>query len=392
MEESAGSADRFSKVMESSLAGAFRNVKSSVEELVTAFQEAGLATIVQGIAEAIRLLTGSVKALTDTVREMREAVELPKLTPRALTELREMSTSERKRLNDLLQSVREQGFVGPVQAGGIPPQATPFVGPTLAGAPRFAGPEAPAPRRTPSDVELIRLRLVKDLTAATDTLRNTEAAVGELRRAGSKDQEHFNRALAMTVLEFQSIATGSATLKASLLAVDTSVGALGASIGDSLVTAIDRASGALTDFAVSGFRDVESLKAALSDLLIDIGKQIVALIIKTLILQAIQASLSGLGGAVSGPTGVPTVESFQAGGPVQRGVPIRVHPGELFVPPSQGNIVPASRAGGEAPQVAIKIVNVKDPNEISEAMASPEGERIILNILARNRASIERIS
>ena len=41
-----------------------------------------------------------------------------------------------------------------------------------------------------------------------------------------------------------------------------------------------------------------------------------------------------------------------------------------------------------APMVNVSVVNVTDPGEIQSAMSSPEGEKIVLNIMRKNRRQV----
>jgi len=170
---------------------------------------------------------------------------------------------------------------------------------------------------------------------------------------------------------------------------------LGKAIGDALGAALDRASGALADFAISGFRNVEDLKQAFSDLFRDLAQQILQIIIKVLLLKAIEGALGGGGGILGSITGAAGGGGGgggkQAGGPVATGQPVLVgeRGPELFVPPSQGNIVPNGRFGGG--ETNVTVVNVDDPESVPRGMNTPEGEEVILNTIARNPNSIRRV-
>jgi len=70
---------------------------------------------------------------------------------------------------------------------------------------------------------------------------------------------------------------------------------------------------------------------------------------------------------------------------------------EIFTPKGAGDILSNSDskralAGPEinipAPQVNVSVVNVTDPGEIQSAMSSPEGEKIVLNIMRKNRRQV----
>lgn len=71
---------------------------------------------------------------------------------------------------------------------------------------------------------------------------------------------------------------------------------------------------------------------------------------------------------------------------------------ELFVPKGFGDVMSnrdsgrALGGGGEvvvpAPQVNVSVVNVTDPKEITAAMSSPEGEKVVLNLIRQNRRTV----
>ena len=71
---------------------------------------------------------------------------------------------------------------------------------------------------------------------------------------------------------------------------------------------------------------------------------------------------------------------------------------EIFTPAGAGRVLSnadSMRALGggpevvvPAPQVNVSVVNVTDPNEISAALDSPEGEKVVLNIMRKNRRQV----
>ncbi|MCK5131696.1 MAG: phage tail tape measure protein [Candidatus Sabulitectum sp.] len=68
---------------------------------------------------------------------------------------------------------------------------------------------------------------------------------------------------------------------------------------------------------------------------------------------------------------------------------------ELFTPSQQGNITPAREtaqgmaATQEPPQVNVQVVNVTDPSEVTSALGTKDGEEAILNVIRRNKRSIQ---
>jgi TP901 family phage tail tape measure protein len=183
----------------------------------------------------------------------------------------------------------------------------------------------------------------------------------------------------------------------ALAQLDASTVALGRNVGDKLVGAFDDATGALADFAATGFRNVEDLKAAFADLLQSLGRDIIQLILKTLILKAIGGGLggtdsgSGLVGLVGGLLGGGG-EGKAAGGGVIRNRPVRVgeRGEEVFVPPSSGTIIPNNRLGGQ-PVVNTTVVNVDNEDSIPRAMNNPAGDNVILNSIERNPEAVRGV-
>jgi len=166
-------------------------------------------------------------------------------------------------------------------------------------------------------------------------------------------------------------------------------------ISSALTQAFDQATDALAEFVITGVRNTEELKKAFSDLLRDLAKQIIKVIIQTLILKAIQISLSGFGGGVVAsipPSAVGGgIAGLQAGGPVRRGVPVPVgeRGPELFVPTQQGNIIPSGQMEQQPP--VVNVINISDPDEAIAAINSAEGEKAILNVMQKNRGSLRSI-
>ena len=62
---------------------------------------------------------------------------------------------------------------------------------------------------------------------------------------------------------------------------------------------------------------------------------------------------------------------------------------ELFVPQTNGKIVPNEALGGS--EVHITIVNVDDERKIGDFLQSGQADKVILNRLYENRTSLSRI-
>jgi TP901 family phage tail tape measure protein len=173
---------------------------------------------------------------------------------------------------------------------------------------------------------------------------------------------------------------------------------LGITIGQTLTGAIDQASGALADFALSGFRNVDDLKKAFSDLFAGIARDLLALIIKLLIFKAIKTALefAAGGGEVPAAASGGEIKAYASGGFVGRqGEPILVgeRGPELFVPPSAGQIVPNNRVAG-SPNIqvpAAKVIVVNNEEQARAYINSQEGEKAVIQHIGKNRNQIKQL-
>jgi TP901 family phage tail tape measure protein len=208
-------------------------------------------------------------------------------------------------------------------------------------------------------------QVAEEANTAADALKNTNDAAFEL---GSYMEGQFNQGLNDAIRNIADLSSG---------------------VSGALTGAFNSATDALADFALSGFQNIEDLKAAFSDLFAQLAKDILNLILKMLLLKALQGALGGtglgdiIGGAATG--------GKQAGGPVSAGVPVIVgekRP-ELFVPPSQGNIMKDTSMLGQPAQVTV--VNVSKEDEVPSAMNTPQGHEVFMNFLTQKRDQIKRV-
>lgn len=175
---------------------------------------------------------------------------------------------------------------------------------------------------------------------------------------------------------------------------------LSGSISGTLVGALDKASDALFEFARSGFKDVESLKEAFSNLFADLGREITRFIVRLIVLKTLSAILNSGGGTgditqdfstnelssnTSGPFAL-----RQAGGFLGRGRPAIVgeRGPELFVPTENGRVVPNSQAGGQ-PQVIVTPVIVDDPDEVANFLATEAGADAVISVIQKRRRQLK---
>ncbi len=156
--------------------------------------------------------------------------------------------------------------------------------------------------------------------------------------------------------------------------------------------AFDNATTALVNFAKTGKLNFKELASSIIDDLLRIAaKQILVGLIPG------ADSAGGVAGAIAGALGFgPTPAKKQAGGPVSAGKPVFVgeQGPELFVPPSQGNIIPNKPTEGllgGRPEVNVTVVNVESDERIASAMDTPMGEEVIMNTLRKNRRGARQL-
>ena len=119
-----------------------------------------------------------------------------------------------------------------------------------------------------------------------------------------------------------------------------------------------------------------------------------------LILKAIKQDLSYFGGGGASDTAVSAIAGggtaaagYATGGPVREGVPVVVgeNARELFIPPSNGNIVPNSRLGGRERPVEVHTAVVFREEDVASVIGTAHGERHVLNVIQRNKGAIPAI-
>lgn len=155
-----------------------------------------------------------------------------------------------------------------------------------------------------------------------------------------------------------------------------------------VVNGFGAAEDAIVDFATTGqFSFSEFVDGLLAD---------VARLLARQALTSLLGAFGGPGGAIAGIIGGARAE----GGPVNPNQAFLVgeEGPELFVPPGAGNVMSAAETaaaapgGGttvvNAPPVNVSVVNVTDPSEAVSALDTPEGEQVVMNIIARNRTNI----
>lgn len=445
-DESDGSAGRFAKTMDESLPAAMERLKAALERLVLSFGgEKGLIQVISIAEKALNQIGATISGVTNVIENYgvkgRTAGELfmegmgEALKDRTIDAVIDKERADQEAKWKPIGAQAGKGFkdglaeelatidldeFGPRGAGdGFPARATP--GPGAAGPAPAAPALSASARKTRIDelrkplTDFIELQKQLDevnknsIAVEKEYRRELAQGIGDQKKLtdGIKEEvlirDEARKKLAQAVIDTQSFQAPLDVIAAKFQVIDTSVGALAASIGDGLVNAIDRASFALADFAISGFRNVEDLRTAFSNLLKDLGREILALIIKFLILKAIQTGLSAVGGgggsvgafvgAQLGEQGSGAAAGKAAGGPLTAGEPAVVGENgpELFVPREAGSVVPAGRWEGGGEPVNVTVVNVTDKDQMLGALQTPAGERVVMNVLNKNKRTLQNL-
>jgi hypothetical protein len=160
--------------------------------------------------------------------------------------------------------------------------------------------------------------------------------------------------------------------------------------------------------AASGLRnledkiiDVKKGTITLKDAFRSMASSIIEDLIRIQIRQSITGPLSSfLGSVIGGFTGTQSAAPITTydlsgvramGGPVSRGSSYLVgeRGPEIFTPYATGSITANSDIqGGQPPEINIKNINVLDPAIVGNYLSTSAGERIILNIIQRNRGAL----
>lgn len=131
----------------------------------------------------------------------------------------------------------------------------------------------------------------------------------------------------------------------------------------------------------------------------EILRQLLRIIVRLLVVQALSAAFGGVAGqagsaAASAAAG--NADGRAAGGPVQRDRPFIVGEDgpELFTPSTNGSITPAGQTAAmmQSQPPVVNVINVKDESEIPESINSGKADAAIINVLARNRDQVRRVT
>ncbi len=206
----------------------------------------------------------------------------------------------------------------------------------------------------------------------------TLAALTQLEKDHMISVEEKNRKLQDAKIQMLEGSTGeNAGMERGLLKIKRDVEDVASVIDNSLTNAFQGAEDALVSFVTTGKADFSGLiTSMLGDLTRLLARQMLFSLIPGM---NVPGGLKFAGGGsfiVGGPPGVDrTPVSFTA----SRGEQVTVStPDQQKAQSSSTNV-----------QVPVKVVNVFDPNEVTKEMNSSAGERVILNVISRNRNAVK---
>jgi len=308
-------------------------------------------------------ILGLVTEVKDLANRLSEVPEIPK----SVDDLLERITKKTAELEALNKNTRTEG--------------TPFDPRSLAAKNETVGIGGP------TDItDQNALKVYKQIFEAQDKFKTEQQAINVL--LGS-----------MTITDEQKDTIKRAYLEMEIAGLQSSTKAAdGFTIAfDKIALEAENSSKVVQDVmgvAVGGFTNlltnlISANRQSWKTIANDAIQEIERIILSQLVLKAI----SGAGAAFSAGSyagGSPAPE-FAEGGPAQAMRPIKVgeRGTELFVPQTNGKIVPNEALGGS--EVHITIVNVDDERKIGDFLQSGQADKVILNRLYENRTSLSRI-
>lgn len=160
-----------------------------------------------------------------------------------------------------------------------------------------------------------------------------------------------------------------------------------AAVGEKVVNVFaDQATDALVKFAETGQFSFKEFASA-------IVKDLIRIIARLLIVQALQAAIGGLGGGGGAAANLAAGASQQALTPRQNGGAVGPNRSflvgengpEILERPPVGQIIPNDQVGGGSPNVNVQVVNVQSEDEIPQAINDGVADDAIINALQRNK-------
>lgn len=234
----------------------------------------------------------------------------------------------------------------------------------------------------------LRAQIMDEVQGRTEENARSQEILNQLIQQGGQYTEQYTSKLRQLKIESllanRDVVSG---YKAGFLQVQEEITNFAQVSSDIVTNAFAGMEDAFVKFVTTGKLSFSSL---IDSLLADIAK--------LLFRQAVVGLLSSLGGAggILGSFAAGAAQGLSgaraSGGPVSPGKTYLVGEKgpELFTPPNSGTIVPNGSMGGVAPAVNLTVVNSTDPAEVTSAMASADGEQVILNVIRRNKNSVKQ--
>lgn len=393
---------------------------ASFNELIKGLQDEAAALKLVGkereirerLAQAERALEKQGTQLTPTLRAELEARlranQALQDQAKALEDIRGPQEDYARRL-EALQVLLEAGTISQEEFNAAAERAKPSIlTPDAPGVtPSAAGPSGPsgidpntgaAPGAVfgpePPAALGEQLALLEQIKGPMIEYQNALANINALYQQGAISAEEAQIAVDRLVL---SGANGSTTMadgfarafarireeaRDTASAVEAGMGAL-----------VNRTTDALVELAETG-------KISFSDLARAIIQDLIRIIARLLIVQALAAA-TGLGGGAAvvntaANVGAQQLEARASGGPVQpnRSYLVGEEGPEILRMGSQGGfITPNGESAAAAPAAApvVNVINVTDPNEIDAALNSGKHDKAVLNVIARNPTQAKKL-
>jgi tape measure domain-containing protein len=238
--------------------------------------------------------------------------------------------------------------------------------------------------------------LLNEMRGPQEEVNARMTALNQLFDKGAISIDEYNEKLRDLQVEQAELGKGIGDgVTRGLAAVQDQMTDLASVTENAFVNAFTAAEDALVKFVTEG-------KFGFQEFATSILGDIARIVARLLMLQAIE----GLSG-IPGLGGLANLVGKAAGGPVNKNQPYIVgeEGPEIFNPATSGTIIPADTTAmalstnqkQAAPQVVvnvppnnISIVNVSDPDEVPAGIESPKGEQAVLNVVSRNKRTIQR--
>ena len=231
--------------------------------------------------------------------------------------------------------------------------------------------------------------IMNRLNGATSNARFEMEQLTVLFDQGSISANQFKTEMRnLRIEELDQLQTAVAGVERGFLKVQNTVTDFATQSEATVVNAFNAAEDALVNFAKTG---EISIKGLVDSVLADLTRLLAR--------QALVGLLSSFGGGGGGFLSAALSSGARAnGGPTPGGQDVLVgeRGPEIFRPDGPGSIVPAGQtaamaAPAPAPEVKMTVVNLIDPAEVEAALATPAGEKAILNVIRRNPQAIRSL-